>query len=119
MSSVNTMTRASPGSENTLITLSRLSAMPVNGLNRLRSVCPIQMPAASDGITCLLQIASRIASTGGRTEYQAGSLIAALGWQPVKPVSRNQAFAIVAKVGRRERLFNHSGTASRRRAPGD
>jgi hypothetical protein len=73
---VNTRTLASPGSENTRMMPSSPFAIPASGLNWFRRVCPIQIPAKSDRMTCLLQMASTIARTGGSTEYQVGSFIA-------------------------------------------
>ena len=73
--SVNISTRVSPGSENTLMTASIPDVNPAIGLNPFNSVQPIQIPAKSDRITCLVQIARTIARIGGSMEYQLGSFI--------------------------------------------
>ena len=75
INNVKTSTRVSPGSVNTLIMPSSPPASPASGLNWASKVCPIQMPANNEGMTCLLQIASTIARSGGNTEYQVGSVI--------------------------------------------
>ncbi len=111
--SVKTSTRASPGSVKTLIVPSRLLARPVNGLNWPSRVWPIQIPAASDKMTCLLQIASTIASTGGSTEYQEGSLIGASERQQRELSSCGEACAIIAVDMRCEPPLNHTQAARR------